>query len=95
MVLSYNVEDKQKGLLWRKGDHLGVIKTAEVIKNTISNTIIVQTCTKIVSEAGEKNTDSKNHEDSKILPLIEKIVIYIYKMGIEGSLGTSGSRVTR
>lgn len=59
-----------------------MIKIAEVINNTI----IVQACTKIVSEAGEENTDSRNYEYSKILPLIEKMVIH-RKDGNRGLFG--------
>lgn len=64
---------------------MGVIKIAEVINDTISSIIIVQTCTKIVSEAREENTDSNNHEDSKILPM--RKWSHTGKMEIEGSLG--------
>lgn len=68
-----------------------MIKITEVINNTMYNnsTVLCKDC----REAGEENTDSKNYEDSKILPLIENG--HILARGIEGGLGTSGNRGKR
>lgn len=50
--ISRTVSSNHLGLVT---NHLGVIKIAEVINNTIYNTVIVESCTKIVSKAEEVN----------------------------------------